>query len=427
MQFKRKSTKISMEIITFAMALFLAFTGCSRSANHQHSNCGNGTCEEDEDQFGCPADCGAVAISAAEHTCVVLSDGTARCWGSNWSGQLGNGTNTASNVPVAVMGLTGAVAISVGTSVECMDGCSVRGHTCVILLNGTAKCWGDNGAGQLGDGMPGPSRFSPVTVTGLTEAVAVSAGEYYTCALLSDGTARCWGSNWSGQLGNGTNTASNVPVAVTGLTGIVAVSAGEDHTCAVISDGTARCWGRNDYGQLGNGTEMNSNVPVAVTGLIGAVAVSAGGCHTCALLSDGTATCWGNNVSGQLGDGSNTNSNVPVAVTGLTGAMAISANDLHTCALLSDGTAKCWGWNGSGQLGDGTNTNSHVPVAVLGLAGAVAISAETNTEYIPIGGRWMDEDSCALLSDGTAWCWGVGYLGDGTNMHSNVPVPVAAW
>jgi alpha-tubulin suppressor-like RCC1 family protein len=375
-QFKRKRTKISMKIITFAMVLFLGFAGCSRSASHQQDGfvldiqedfvlperCGNGTCEEAEDQFGCPADCGAVAISVGgDHTCVLLSDSTTRCWGSNNSGQLGDGTNTDSNVPVAVTGLTGAMAISGRQFFLCFDSCIFGGHTCVILSNGTAKCWGYNDYGQLGDGTRTDSNV-PVAVTGLTGAVVISAGRTHTCAMLSDGTAWCWG---SGLLGDGTNTRySNVPVAVTGLTAAVAISAGRYHTCALLSDATARCWGSNGSGQLGDGTEVDSNVPVAVTGLTRTVAISVGEFHTCALLSDGTARCWGANWSGQLGDGTNTSSNVPVAVTGLTGAVAISTGGGNTCALLSDGTARCWGWNEYGQLGDGTNTDSNIPVQV---------------------------------------------------------------
>ena len=121
--------------------------------------------------------------------------------------------------------------------------------------------------------------------------------------MLGDGTARCWGNNWFGQLGDGTTTERHTPVAVSGLSNAVAIAAGNYHTCAVLGDGTARCWGRNDYGQLGDGTTTERHTPVAVSGLTNAVAVSAGGDHTCAVLSDGTARCWGDNSDGQLGDG----------------------------------------------------------------------------------------------------------------------------
>src|SRR3989454_864919 len=266
-------------------------------------------------------------------------------------------------------------------------------HTCMRLPDGTVQCWGQNNFGQLGNGDGSLTSSSvPVPVRDLTTATRVVTGDSHTCALLGDGTVQCWGGGDSGQRGDGTfNNISSVPVAVVGmdgtghLTNAVAVAARGYHSCALLGDGTVWCWGRNVDGQLGNGTRApvdcspgscGSSTPVRVGGITGAAAVIAGGYHTCALLADGTAQCWGRNAEGQLGDGTTTSSSTPVRVGGVTGAVAVSAGILHTCALLANGTVKCWGavGNGFGQLGNGATTGSSTPVTVTGTGVAWASS-----------------------------------------------------
>jgi alpha-tubulin suppressor-like RCC1 family protein len=359
---------------------------------------------------------GVIAITTGYwHTCAVTGLGAAKCWGGNDKGQLGNGNNTNSNVPVDVSGLaTGVAAVAAGFE-----------HACALSTAGAAKCWGLNNYGQLGNGSNADSNV-PVAVGGFIYIVPIvplqqniAGGGSQSCALTNAGAAKCWGGNIAGQLGNGSNTGSNVPVNVSGLSaGVVAIAAGGGQTCAVTSAGAAKCWGLNDWGQLGNGNHDNSTVPVDVSGLTsGVVAIAAGRYHTCALTSAGGVKCWGYNGSGQLGDGNNANSNVPVNVSGLTGGVvAIASGDAHTCALTSAGAAKCWGNNDKGQLGNGNNTDSNVPVNVSGLtSGVVAIGAGF-------------EHSCASTGVGAAKCWGenyLGQLGNGNNTRSNVPVDVS--
>ena len=337
----------------------------------------------------------SLRISAGEnHTCQVNEDGTVRCWGFNGSGQLGNGISTIepTPVPVLVSGLFNAVAIAVGNS-----------HTCALLSDGTARCWGGNSFGQVGDGTSGVARLTPVAVSGLTNAVAISTGYDHTCALLSTGRVRCWGLNDKGRLGDGTNVNRFTPVPVSGITNAVAITGGGLHTCALLSTGTARCWGFNGPGELGDGTTTDRFSPVAVSGLSNAVAITAGTAHTCAVLADGTARCWGENLFGALGDGTTVERHTPVVVNGLSNAVAIGGGDLHTCALVADGTTRCWG-NG---FGDPT-------VAVGSLNIAVAI---TTGAY----------HACALLAEGSAVCWGrnnVGQLGTGNTRPSPLPTVV---
>jgi len=226
---------------------------------------------------------------------------------------LGNGvTGGASAVPVTVTGLTGVVDIDAGSQ-----------HTCAALANGTVHCWGRNSDGELGNGTNTSSNV-PVQVSGITTAVAVTAGNTFSCAVLADGTARCWGYGQNGQLGNGMTglaASSNVPVTVSGLTGAVDIDAGHSGgtTCAVRGDGTARCWGLNWSGKLGNGTNADSSVPVTVSGLTDAVAITTDYSHSCAVRGDGTARCWGSNWTGRLGTGSTSGGSIftPVPVFGV--------------------------------------------------------------------------------------------------------------
>ena len=271
----------------------------------------------------------ATAITAGWHSCALHRGGTISCWGANWYGQLGNGQSTGdvgddsanSSVPVQVMGITDATAIT------------AEGHSCALHQNGTISCWGYNGQGQLGDGQGGAYKFSamPVQVVGITDATAIAAGDFHTCALHQDGTVSCWGANWYGQLGNGQsgrNADSLVPVQVFGITDATAITVGVGHSCALHRGGTISCWGDNEWGELGNQeTPRNisgagSSVPVQVTGITDATAISAGSSYSCALHQNGTISCWGVNVYGTLGNGrggSREYSRAPVQVTGFGG------------------------------------------------------------------------------------------------------------
>lgn len=340
------------------------------------------------------------------HACAVISGGKVDCWGRNDYGQLGNGTTVNSNVPFPVTGITNAMGVSAGFR-----------HSCVVTTLGTVKCWGDNGQGELGDGTTTSSNI-PVDVAGVTGATQITAGTDFTCARLVNNTAKCWGTDSGGMLGNGSGGSSTTPVQVQGLTNAIDISAGQWGTCAVISDATVKCWGDNTRGALGNGSaSANSQVPVTVSGVSGAASVGVGWSFACARLTSGSVRCWGSNVAGQLGNGTTTDSNVAVAVIGLTDATSLSVATSHACVTRNAGTAACWGTNGSSQLGNGTRVSSSVFTAVSGLTDAVATSGGIN-------------GSCALTSLQMAQCWGggiYGQLGDGTDASfQSTPVPVAS-
>jgi alpha-tubulin suppressor-like RCC1 family protein len=347
---------------------------------------------------------------------VIPGTSKLQCWGANANGQLGNATLGDFLTPVTVSGIGNALALGAGIS-----------HTCALGLDRKIQCWGRNGEGQLGNGTTVDS-FTPVSVAGISTAVGLAVGDQHSCARLANGKVRCWGLNSNGQLGDDSTVNSSSSVAVTGIDGInniaTAIATGGSHSCAVLSDGTVRCWGWNGKGQLGDGTLTQSPIPVAVNGIDGinniAIAVAAGGSHSCARLSTGKVLCWGSNANGQLGSGNSTPQfTSPVSVTGIATAISITAGTGHSCALLTDGAVKCWGLNADGQLGNGTTTDSLAPITVNGIDGVNSVAVE-----IAAGGS----HSCALLSDGTIKCWGLnayGELGTGDKASSTTPVTVS--
>jgi alpha-tubulin suppressor-like RCC1 family protein len=297
-------------------------------------------------------------VAGYQHTCALMTGGSVRCWGRNDLAQLGDGSITNRSLPVAVQGLTNVISIGAGTS-----------HTCAVTASGGVKCWGNNNQGALGDGTTATVRTTPVDAVGVTGAIAVSLGLSHTCALLANGRVQCWGLNAYGQLGNGTFTGSITRVDVVGITDAVALVTGQYHTCVKTASGAMKCWGRNDFGQLGNGGGANVASPITVSGLatgVSDVLAPSGGGSTCAILASGVTKCWGYNGSGQLGTGDRLNRSLPADVTGLAGSvLTMTMGGSAACARVFNGV-QCWGGNNVGQHGAGNTVNVLFPQYVVG-------------------------------------------------------------
>jgi alpha-tubulin suppressor-like RCC1 family protein len=377
--------------------------------------------------------------SAYFNYCVVLIDGRVKCWGYNYSGfadapdyiQRGDDPGEmGDNMPFSDMGT--------GVRAKMLSGGAY--HACAVMTDNRLKCWGLNNYGQLGIESGTSLGWSAGTIgdnipyvnlgTGRT-AKSVAAGTQTTCALLDNGTVKCWGYSGNGERGSG-DTAStgssvgqmgdNLPVVDLG-TGRTAkkLSAGYDHACAVLDNDQLKCWGYNAYGQLGLGDtaargdgpgEMGDSLPYVNLGTGRTVKdVQCGAYATCAILDNGGVKCWGYDGYGLSGAGTTATfgdapgtmgDNAPYAQIGSgRTAQKISVGVYHVCAVLDDGSAKCWGYGGYGEVGSGSSTVSYTPSTVdPGTSGHKFVDVVTG-EY----------STCVLYDDGNTKCMGYNAYG----------------
>jgi alpha-tubulin suppressor-like RCC1 family protein len=370
--------------------------------------------------LGMPAAPAAIAAAGGAFT-VVKTGGRLLAWGSNSSGEVGDGSTTSRPSPVEVIGITTPV----------VDIAAGAFHTLALTSDGRVYAWGHNRSGELGDGTT-KNNPTPTLVPGLRDVRAVAAGAGFSLALEADGSVLAWGNNKSGELGDGRAPQDHTtPAPVMGLgagSGVVEIATGTDFGMVRKADGSVWEWGNGTSGQLGDGTTDKQSAPTPVRGLgpgSHVVAIAGGGAHALALEADGSVLAWGNNAKGELGDGSAPDDKLaPVPVSGLgagSGVVAISAGGSFSLAATRDGKVYAWGNNRSGELGDGNApTDRSVPGRVPGLPPTSGLHA------IAAGG----EHCVAIANDGSVWVWGnnrAGQLGDGrqpTDSHS--PVQVSA-
>lgn len=286
------------------------------------------------------------------HRC-GLAGGVAYCWGSNGSGQLGDGSTAAHSRPAPVQGSARFTAIAAGGA-----------HTCALDRGGKAYCWGSNAAGQLGSGARGSGAQVPTAVETELTFTQLAAGKQHTCALTASGEAYCWGDGFNGALGNNMTEPQDRPFPVDGKLRFRKLAAGDDFTCGLTTAGQAYCWGDNRSGQVGDRSNRQRNKPSAVARNPVFTDLVTGRYHACGLTGDGRAMCWGDNSKGQLGNGTTTLRNAPEDVEADQPLKSLAAGSLFTCAQTAGDAVLCWGDNAEGQLGAAGAPGQTTPVPV---------------------------------------------------------------
>ncbi|MEC8107162.1 MAG: putative Ig domain-containing protein, partial [Candidatus Thermoplasmatota archaeon] len=381
-----------------------------------------------------PLEADNLSIATGDYnTCAIKDNGDVYCWGRNGNGQIGNGQTSQVNTGCGVSGhkckdVPTLTHVKGSNNYDAVSLAFGDRHACALLDDGDVVCWGRNNAGQLGTS--GGDKDTPQAInlgTGRT-ATSIYAGGNFNCAILDDASVKCWGHNNAGQLGIGSQVNTNTPTTINSLgSGRTAVTLALAHhsMCALLDDGSVKCWGANHQGQLGNGgspsllTSPPSSAIDLGTGRT-AKAITGGETHFCAILDDNSIKCWGGGANGKLGTGSTSGQNTPTSTSGSFAsgryAVAIDAGYQHTCVILDNGDLTCWGSDSNGQLGNGatvTGTKSSLQSTTVDLGiGRTAISLSAGGQH-----------TCAQLDNGELKCWGnrgSGQVGDNGGFGSSV-------
>ena len=430
--------------------------------------------DEDEDEQNQPLR--ITQISAGRnHTCALLNDGRIKCWGGDSEDDKEGGRNTAA----LGHGIAGEnigdgkkwnkktgnpepseenemgdnlKAVDLGSGVKAKAVSAGGFHTCALLSDGKVKCWGVGISGQLGQGNTDTlgdetgemgDKLDPIDLgTGRT-AKAISAGHYYTCALLDNNGVKCWGYGQYGRLGQGNEKdigdgknemGDNLkPIDLGSNVKATAIGAGNFHTCVLLDSKEVKCWGAASFGKLGNESEtdhlgdedgeMGQELPIVDLGSKAkVVSLAVGNNHNCALLDSGALKCWGKGDNGQLGqgnghrlgDGKNEMGDnlKPIKLGSNVKVKSFALGTSHTCAVLTDGTLKCWGSSGRGKLGlnqgnkDGQGNVNDLGDEAGEMASLKAVDLGSGVKAIALTAGV--NHTCALLDNHKVKCWGGG-------------------
>jgi len=326
--------------------------------------------------------------------CGVTADGAAYCWGSNQELQLGGpgpfqrcSGDDCSDTPLRVTGIPEAAAVTVGAR-----------HACALARSGEAWCWGRGTYGELGQGVAEDS-VRPVQVQTAQRFMQLSSGAF-TCGLVAAGEVYCWGAGSSAGVGSGSGGNALLPVRIASNLAFRQVAVGDYSACAVSDHGALYCWGANVEGQLGTGDTSSVAVPSLVAGELNGRTVSQvdlAGDHACA-LAEGSAYCWGRKIATGDPDAGNPQT-LPVAVRTDQRFRSVSAGLGYTCALTPGDESWCWGTNTWYTLGDGTGYDRRTPVRT-----------KTNVTFRQLATGMSV--ACALPASGPPYCWGWNIYGE---------------
>jgi alpha-tubulin suppressor-like RCC1 family protein len=342
-----------------------------------------------------------------QHACAVLADGTLKCWGSNNWGQLGYGDRTIGNF-MTDRRAPDAAGVDLGPGRTAVSVAVAPGTTCALLDDGSVKCWGVNDVGQLGIGTMGTlPQLSPGQAIDFGQpAKRMAFGIEAGCAFLEDNSTKCWGTGWTGHDEYQNLAPPALPIDWGGLPNATKIWMGYAYQCGVFLDASARCWGDENTGNLGYEGNESLRRPAAAAVLQGASQIVPAFNHTCGIHNDGELRCWGANDSGQLGYGDFDRRDTPGPV--IRGDVAeVALGDAHTCARLVSGNVLCWGEGDDGVLGNGSEQ---------GITEPPADPIDLGTGRTAVAIRVDGQISCAILDDGSMKCWGLnasGVLGQG--------------